>query len=117
LLVAADVLLDLLASTRTGQLSYESRYNVNKTASNTRTVFRAQPEAIDARRVAFITTDITASASEAVISALSPHTEVTVIGGRTFDKPAAQDAFDLGNCDLRLRPVTYAIYNRDGAGA
>jgi carboxyl-terminal processing protease len=114
--VAADVLLDMLASTRAGQLSYESRYTVNKTASNTRTVFRAQPEAIDARRVAFITTDITASASEAVISALSPYTEIAVIGGRTFGKPVAQDAFDLGNCDLRLRPVTYATYNRDGAG-
>jgi carboxyl-terminal processing protease len=116
LLVAADVLLDMLASTRAGQLSYESRYTVNKTASNTRTVFRAQPEAIDAHRVAFITTDITASASEAVISALSPYTEIAVIGGRTFGKPVAQDAFDLGNCDLRLRPVTYATYNRDGAG-
>jgi hypothetical protein len=81
-----------------------------------RTVFRAQPEAIDARRVAFITTNITASASEAVISALAPYTEVAVIGGRTFGKPVAQDAFDLANCDLRLRPVTYATYNRDGAG-
>jgi hypothetical protein len=67
-------------------------------------------------RIAFITTGLTASASEIVINSLAPWTEVAIIGGDTLGKPVGQSAFDLSGCDIRLRLITFQFTNSDGQG-
>lgn len=48
-------------------------------------------------RVVFITTDATASASEAVIVGLKPFMQTVMVGGTTHGKPVGSDGFDIGN--------------------
>ena len=62
--------------------------------------FNAQPESVAPVRIAFITTGLTASASEIVINSLAPWTEVAIVGEDTLGKPVGQS----GVRPLRLRP-------------
>ncbi|MGB8326106.1 MAG: S41 family peptidase [Steroidobacteraceae bacterium] len=116
LLSTADALLDLLSANRSGLVSYQTRFNAGRTTNDTTLRFRDQPQAIAATRVAFITTDLTASASELVINALAPYADVAIVGATTFGKPVAQAAFDLSSCGLRLRLVSFKLLNKDGGG-
>ena len=67
-------------------------------------------------RIAFITTGLTASASEIVINSLAPWAEVAIVGDDTLGKPVGQTAFDLSGCDLRLRLIAFQFNNADGQG-
>jgi hypothetical protein len=65
-------------------------------------------------RVAFLTTDATASASELDVNALEPWVELAIVGGDTYGKPVGQLAFDLEGCDDRLRLVSFKLENAEG---
>jgi hypothetical protein len=68
-------------------------------------------------RIAFLTTDGTASASEINVNVMRTYVETAIVGGDTFGKPVGQVAFDLANsCPDRLRLVTFKTVNADGAG-
>jgi hypothetical protein len=67
-------------------------------------------------RIAFITTDGTASASELVVNAMKPWVEVAIVGADTYGKPVGQLGFDLDGCDLRLRLVSFELTNADHEG-
>ncbi len=68
------------------------------------------------QQVVFITTGSSASASELVINALSPHTVVTLVGSVTFGKPVGQSGFPFCDDELLLRPVTFESVNSLGVG-
>ncbi len=117
LVATAELLSDLLADGKAGQLQYRTRLNPAKSGEQINVAFRSRAEAIPALRIAFLTTGSSASASELVINSLAPYADVAIIGAPTFGKPVGQFAFDLASsCDLRLRLVTFQNLNRDGAG-
>ena len=62
-------------------------------------------------RIAFLTTEATASASELNINTIRPWVEVAIVGTDTFGKPVGQSAFDLAGCADRMRLVTFKTVN------
>ena len=116
LITTAELLLNLFAGDRSGQVSYSVQYNPSKSAAETTSTFALQPETVAALNIAFIATDSTASASELVINALAPYANVAIIGGRTFGKPVGQNAYDISLCDFRLRLIAFKLVNRDNHG-
>jgi C-terminal processing protease CtpA/Prc len=116
LVSSAELLLNLLGGTRTNEISYQTRLNANKSANQETIRFQQQPQTIASLRVAFITTDLSASASELVINSMVPHVPTAVIGARSFGKPVGQFAFDIASCDFRMRLVTFKTVNKNGNG-
>lgn len=92
------------------------RFNTRKSANDTVHRFEVQAQSVDPVRIAFITTEATASASELVVNGMKPWVEVAIVGSDTYGKPVGQSAFDLTGCDLRMRLVTFRITNADDEG-
>ena len=116
LITTAELLTNLFAGDRTGQVSYSVRFNPSKASSETTSQFALQPQTVGALRIAFIATDATASASELIINALAPYANVAIVGGRTYGKPVGQNAYDITSCDFRLRLVAFRLVNRNNQG-
>lgn len=118
LVSVAELLGDLMAADKVGQVFSRTVLRPSKAAENTTDLFAAQPEAIAATRVAIIGRSGTASASELVANAFIPYlgTNLALVGANTFGKPVGQFAFDRSACDDRLRAVAFRTVNRDGGG-
>jgi C-terminal processing protease CtpA/Prc len=117
LVTIAELLSDLLAQGRGGQVQYRTRLNPSKVSREETVPFINRAEAIQGLRIAFLTGPSSASASELVINSMAPYADVALIGSRTFGKPVGQFAFDLGStCDTRLRLVTFKSVNVNGSG-
>jgi len=120
LLAIAQLLGDLLgANRRPSDIFAQLVFRPEKASENESYPFRAQPEAVGARRIAFIGFEGTASASELVINAFVPylHADVALIGANTYGKPVGQIAIDRPECDDRLRIIAFATSNAAGQGA
>ena len=78
--------------------------------------FQPQPQSVSPVRIAFLTTEATASASEINVNALKPYVEVAIVGSDTLGKPVGQIAFDLPGCEDRLRLVAFKTVNALGEG-
>jgi len=118
LVSVAELIGDLNGAARDDSDVYlEMRFNDRKAPGND-VVRRFQPrtESVAPVRIAFITTGLTASASEIVINSLAPWVEVAIVGDDTLGKPVGQSAFDLSGCDLRLRLISFEFTNADGQG-
>jgi C-terminal processing protease CtpA/Prc len=114
LVSVADVMGDLMAGQgRVGQVWSSSVLRPSKSSENTTQLLRAETNAINTTRIAFITTGASASASELVINSMLPYlgNNMALIGANTFGKPVGQFAFDLTACDLRIRAVTFQTVN------
>ena len=62
-------------------------------------------------RIAFLTTEATASASELNINTIRPWVEVAIVGSDTFGKPVGQKRFRPGVPTDRMRLVTFKTVN------
>ena len=116
LVSTAELLLNLFAGDRASQVAYSVKYNPAKASAESTVRFANLPETANVQRIAFISTDGTASASELVINALAPYADVAIVGSRTYGKPVGQNAYDISSCDFRLRLVAFRSVNRDGNG-
>lgn len=117
LVSVAELLGDLNGAARDGRdVYFEMRFSAKKSGNDVVRRFQPQPQSVAPVRIAFITTGQTASASEIVINSLAPWVEVAIIGEDTFGKPVGQSAFDLADCQARLRLVTFQFTNADGHG-
>lgn len=67
---------------------------------------------LDVKHLVVITTNDTASASEILIAALKPYTNVITVGEKTFGKPYAMDPIHFGNKELLL--ITSRMNNANG---
>lgn len=118
LVEVAEVMGDLLGSGRTGQVFSRTVLRASKAGENTTRAFRNEANAIAPTRIAFITTNASASASELVANSMIPYlgSNMALVGGNTFGKPVGQFGFDLAACDLRVRAVTFQTVNANGQG-
>jgi C-terminal processing protease CtpA/Prc len=117
LISVAELIGDLLGRLRQATDVYSHlRYRPSKSSNDQTHFFGPRAESVDAVRIAFITTDGTASASELTINAMKPWADVAIIGANTYGKPVGQSAFDLAGCDTRLRLVTFRATNKDEEG-
>lgn len=116
LVSTAELLLNLLAGSQANQVAYETRFNPAKTSNQQTVRLQTLAETLPTLRIAFVTTGLSASASELVINSMVPYAQVAIVGGRTSGKPVGQFAFDIPACDLRLRLVTFKTVNRNGSG-
>ncbi|MXP08585.1 peptidase S41 [Altererythrobacter halimionae] len=118
-LVSMGVLLtDLLARSEAGSLMSRITFRPSRADENQAINFSAEPAAIDATKIAFISTGGTASASEFVPNNLIPvlGDNLALVGTNSFGKPVGQEAYDITACDDRLRVVALQLENRNGQG-
>lgn len=118
LVSVAETMGDLMGRGRTGQVFSRTVLRPSKASENTTRLFRNEANAIAPTRIAFITTQASASASELVINAMLPYlgNNVALIGADTSGKPVGQFGFDLAACDLRVRAVTFQTLNANNQG-
>ncbi len=117
LVSTAELIDNLLGGDRSAaDTQYSVVYSANKSGQNSTVRFQPQAQSVRPVRIAFLTTDATASASEININALRAWAEVAIVGSDTYGKPVGQLAFDLANaCPDRLRLVTFKTANASGA--
>jgi carboxyl-terminal processing protease len=117
LVSTAELLDNLLGGDRTSaDTQYSFVYSANKTGQNSTVRFQPQSQSVRPVRIAFLTTDATASASEININAMRAWAEVAIVGSDTYGKPVGQLAFDLANsCPDRLRLISFKTVNANGA--
>jgi carboxyl-terminal processing protease len=113
----AELIGDLNGQARSdSDVFLRTTFNSAKSGQNSEHRFNAQAESVAPVRIAFITTGLTASASEIVINSLAPWTEVAIVGEDTLGKPVGQSGFDLSGCDLRLRLISFQFTNANDTG-
>ena len=117
LVSVAEQFLNLLGGDiASGQVSYLLSHNEEHSDENFSESFVMEPQSVRPLRIAFITTGSTASASELLINSLAPHVEVILVGEDTTGKAVGQYAFDMPDCDTRLRVVSFEILNGEEMG-
>ncbi|GGD68375.1 S41 family peptidase [Croceicoccus mobilis] len=117
LIQTAGVLSSLLNKDHVGEEFTTLELRESKSSLNDTYLFMQQSSAISASRIAFIGTSASASASELIMNAQIPYsgTDTALVGRNTYGKPVGQFAFDLTECDDRLRAVTFRTVNADGS--
>jgi carboxyl-terminal processing protease len=119
LISIAELMGDLMGRNLNGQVFDYITFRPSKAAENSTYRFRAQPQAIQPTRIAFITSRGSASASEMIINSMQPYlpeTELALVGENTFGKPVGQIALDRAACDDRLRVVALRVENANRQG-
>lgn len=119
LITVAQTLASLLGGNRrSADIVTRLTYRPEKSAENESYNFQSLPESVSPRRIAFIASEGSASASELVINAFVPylHADVALIGTNTYGKPVGQIALDQSACDDRLRVIAFAVQNAAGQG-
>jgi carboxyl-terminal processing protease len=114
----AELVDNLLGADRTSaDTQFSFIHNSRKSAQDSTVRFRPQPQSVRPVRIAFLTTEATASASEININTMRTWVETAIVGSDTYGKPVGQLAFDLASsCPDRLRLLSFKTVNADGAG-
>jgi C-terminal processing protease CtpA/Prc len=117
LLSVAEYFGDLLGKNRSSSEVFETlAFRPEKASNNSTHTFAPQAESIAPRRIAFIGTTGTASASELMLNGMLPylHANEALIGTNTYGKPVGQIAVDNAPCDDRFRIIAFAVKNAAG---
>jgi len=89
--VVASLFLDKLVSNLDGEIQFKLKWNQKYKKRDYIYRFESDKNSLNLNRVVFLTTNITASASEVVINALKPYIEVISVGERTYGKPVGME--------------------------
>lgn len=119
LVSVAELMGDLLGRNRLASDTFSfTVHRPEKAQFDATRRFRSAAQAIAPTRIAFITTESSASASELVINSMTPWLgdASAIIGSDTFGKPVGQIARDRAECDDRLRITAFATQNADRRG-
>jgi C-terminal processing protease CtpA/Prc len=119
LVSTAELMGDLLGGNRTtSDIFSVTRFRTSKSSNNETRRFAPQSQSVSPVKIAFISTNATASASELVMNSFIPHLGVNaaLVGSDTFGKPVGQIALDQSACDDRIRVVAFAKDNASGQG-
>lgn len=90
-IVVASILLDKLVSNLDNRVQFKLKWNNRYKRRDYIYRFETDKNSLNLDRVLFLTTRVTASASEVVINALKPYIEVITIGDRTYGKPVGME--------------------------
>lgn len=102
LVTTSELLGDLLGGARsTADVMSRTTFNPRRSSENSTRLFRPAAQSVAPVRIAFLTTEATASASELNINTIRPWVEVAMVGGDSFGKPVGQSAFDLARISHR----------------
>ncbi len=113
----AELMNNLLGGQRSrNDLQFRYIFNPKRSSEDAAVFFEPLPESVRPVRIAFLTTDMTFSASELNIISMNPWLEIAIIGGNTGGKPVGQIALDLNGCDDRLRLVALKFENAAEVG-
>jgi len=85
------------------------QYNDNNSYMNKTYYFQEVENSLDLDRLIVITTNVSSSASEALINCLKPYMDVVVIGSPSDGKPVGMNPITV--CDKYLFPITFEIVN------
>jgi hypothetical protein len=114
----AVVLANLLGGGRGGDVMFRWYLNEAHLAQTPPPeLFSPEAGSVTVRRIAFVTTRASASASELVVNALEPWVDVAIVGDRTYGKPVGQSGFTLESCDLLLGLIAFGLENAEHDGA
>jgi C-terminal processing protease CtpA/Prc len=119
LVSTAEIMGDLLGGNRSSSDVFSvTRFRASKASNNETRRFTAQPQSVSPVKIAFISTNATASASELVMASFVPFLGVNaaLIGSNSYGKPVGQIALDQSACDDRIRVVAFAKENAAGQG-
>ena len=119
LVSVAETLGDLMGRDQIGALFSSTVLRPERSDNNTTRLFQNELNALQPEGLVLIGTGSTASASELVTNAMLPYVasnRIALVGSDTSGKPVGQFAFDLDECDLRVRAVTFQTLNADGEG-
>ncbi|MCP5093309.1 MAG: hypothetical protein GY949_20560 [Gammaproteobacteria bacterium] len=116
LVSTAELLGDYLGGLVAENLVFSStEFNADRAAANNSTeFFERLGNSVSLSRLVIIASRGTASASELVTNGMIPHSEVAIVGDRTFGKPVGQ--IGLQFCEKILRPTAFKLANADGDG-
>lgn len=117
LVSTAELMGDLMGRNRsTSDIFSVTRFRASKASNNDTRRFAPQPQSVAPTKIAFITTNATASASELVMNSFIPYlgVDAALIGSNTYGKPVGQIARDQAACDDRIRVVAFATENSAG---
>ena len=110
LVSVSQYLINLIAGPSVeGEKIIKIMYNDKHPEANSNYMGHVLENSMDLKKVAFITTRGTASASEMVINSLAPFVKVAVIGDTTYGKPVGMNALDI--CDQTIVPITFKNAN------
>jgi C-terminal processing protease CtpA/Prc len=112
----ASILLDKIAGYNNDtKLQFYLNYNDKMQSSNESYYFDKDDNSLSSlKRVFFLTTDQTASASEVVINSLRSYMDVKLIGSTTHGKPTGMSGKDFGEYIYWL--INFTILNADHNG-
>lgn len=119
LVSTAELMGDLLGGNRfTSDVFSVTRFRASKSSNNETRRFAPQSQSVSPVKIAFISTNATASASELVMNAFTPFlgANAALVGSNSFGKPVGQIAVDQAACDDRIRVVAFAKDNSAGQG-
>ena len=119
LVSTANLIGDLLGANRsTNDVFSNTVFRPEKSSQNSSRRFSPQSESVAPVKIAFITSQGTASASELVINSMIPYlgTNMAMIGGNTLGKPVGQIGIDRAACDDRIRVVAFSTRNAANGG-
>lgn len=119
LVSTAEVMGDLLGGNRfSSDVFSVTRFRASKSSENETRRFQPGSQSVSPVKIAFISTNATASASELVMAAFPPFlgANAALIGSNSFGKPVGQIALDQASCDDRIRVVAFAKENAAGQG-
>ena len=119
LVSTAELMGDLLGGNRSSSDIFSvTRFRASKSSENETRRFVPQSQSVSPIKIAFISTNATASASELVAASFAPFlgTNAALVGSNSYGKPVGQIALDLTVCDDRIRVVAFAKENAAGQG-
>lgn len=131
----ADLMGDLMRDGNTGKVFSKTLFRPSKSERNSIEYFQSTGQLLNPNtgelgstislpsvnpiKIAFIGRGGTASASELLMNSMIPYVapeNIALVGANTFGKPVGQFGFDLEDCDLRLRAVTFRTVNANDQG-
>lgn len=119
LVSVAETLGDLMGRDSIGEIFSSTVLREERSDNNETRLFQTELNALQPEALVLIGTRSTASASELVTNAMLPYVDasrIALVGDDTSGKPVGQFAFDLEECDLRVRAVTFQTLNANGEG-
>ena len=96
-------------------LYVQLRYNDKNQSENFNYYFRPMTNSLNLNELTVVSTNLTCSASEQVVSALQPYfSRVTTVGSTSCGKPVGQRPFNF--CDSTMLAVNFGGFNANGEG-